>query len=286
LSRARVEIMPTFWRALRNFFADRCLDHAAAVAYYALLALAPSIYLLALVVGRVLNEGDPTGTALARVAQFFPPNAAALVQRVGESLPRHGETAAVVIPALVWIATTAFTTLEGGVNAAFGTVPARKYWLSKLKAFAGAFAVSALLVASVVANHLGAWFERSRQSLGLPPVLGLGVRLVSYLAMLLVAFGTFALFYKMLPRGKVSWAAAARGAALALVLFEVSRRAFGWVIVRSPGFGLMTGTIAGIVAALLWIYTVVVLCLFGAEVAAVLNGNRGVASARRRETSA
>ena len=144
LSAARIPRL--LWRAARRFFSDGCLDQAAAVAFYSLLALVPSLYLLGVVAGRVLPVADPTGAALSRMADFLPAHAASILVRLGESLPRPGETVAVAIPVLVWIATTAFTTLEGAVNLAFGTVPERKYWLSRLKAFAGAFTVTALLL--------------------------------------------------------------------------------------------------------------------------------------------
>ena len=272
LSAARIPRL--LWRAARRFFSDGCLDQAAAGAFYSLLALVPSLYLLGVVAGRVLPVADPTGAALSRMADFLPAHAASILVRLGESLPRPGETVAVAIPVLVWIATTAFTTLEGAVNLAFGTVPERKYWLSRLKAFAGAFTVTALLLASLLANHAASWLERARATVGLPPVFGAGVRWLSYLAMLLVAFATFTAFYKMLPRGRVRWSSAAAGGALALVLWEAARRLFGWFLLKSPTFGLLTGTLAGIVAFLLWTYTAVAVCLYGAEFASILDGRR------------
>jgi uncharacterized BrkB/YihY/UPF0761 family membrane protein len=37
---------------------------------------------------------------------------------------------------------------------------------------------------------------------------------------------------------------------------------------------MLTGTLAGVVSLLLWIYTAAAICILGAELAAVLNGSR------------
>jgi membrane protein len=91
---------------------------------------------------------------------------------------------------------------------------------------------------------------------------------------LAVTFGVFTLFYKTLPRGKVHWGAASRAALIAVVLWEGARQAFGGILVKSPAFGLLSGALAGIVAFLAWIYVAVVVIIYGAEVASLLNGNR------------
>ena len=68
---------------------------------------------------------------------------------------------------------------------------------------------------------------------------------------------------------------AAPAAAFSVVALELGRRLFGRLLERSPAFGVLSGSVAGIVAFLLWIYTAVAVVLLGAELAAVLNGNRG-----------
>ncbi len=262
------------WLAFRNFLKDGCLDDAAAVAYYALLSLAPFLYLVGLVLRWLLPGPDPTGVALQRASAFVPPELAATVERLGHSLPSKQGIAVVAIPGLVWVATSAFTTLEGAVNVAFGTLPRRKFWLSKLKAFVGATGVTVLLIGTLLANQGVAFVARYQAQPGLRPSLGPGAPLATYLILLLAAFVSFATFYKILPRGKIRWRNTALAALVTVVLWDLARRVFASVLFRSPAFGLLTGTLAGIVAVLLWIYTAAAVCLYGAELAALLNGNR------------
>jgi membrane protein len=261
-------------KAIRNFLRDGCLDHAAAVAYYSLLSLAPFLYLVGLLLRWMIPGHDPNRLALARVSAFVPPELAPTIEKLSRSLPSREGMAAVALPALLWMATAALTTLEGAVNVAFGTLPRRKYWLSKLKAFAGASGVTLLLLATLAASHAATWLDRYRSRLELPPIFGPGAAWISYAVLLLSAFLSFAILYKLLPRGLVRWRHAALAALVALVLWDVARRAFGAVLFYSPAFGLLAGTLAGIVAVLLWVYTAVAICLYGAEVAALLNGNR------------
>ena len=72
----------------------------------------------------------------------------------------------------------------------------------------------------------------------------------------------------------VSGAAVVWSALAAVVLWEAARRLFGAVLLDTPAYGEVTGTLAGVVAVLLWIYAGVAVTLYAAELAAVLNGNR------------
>ena len=97
---------------------------------------------------------------------------------------------------------------------------------------------------------------------------------MSTVSLLAVTFGVFTLFYKWLPRGKVAWSAAAQAAVVALVLWEGARHVFGGILAKSTGFGFFSGALAGIVAVLGWVYVAVAVTIYGAEVAALLNGSR------------
>jgi membrane protein len=176
--------------------------------------------------------------------------------------------------------------LEVAVNVAFGTTPQRRFWLSRLKAFAGLSGGVLLLGATVVAGHVASWLDGYYASTGAPLSLSPRAHLVSTAALLAVTFAVFTLFYKWLPRGHVAWSAAGQAAGVAVVLWEAARQIFGGLLARSPGFGFFSGSLAGIVAVLGWIYVAVAVIIYGAEVAALLNGNRaergGMGAAPRR----
>lgn len=261
-------------RAVVNFVKDGCLDRSAAVAFYALLSLGPFLYLVGLFLRRVLLVRDPQDAALSGISAFVPGPVGPALQTLGASLPARGGIAVLALPALLWVATSAFTALDAAVHAAFGTAAERSFWRSKGKAFAATSGLTLLLTASLVANQWGVWLDRYRERIGLPPALGPRAAWAPYSLLLLIAFSSFVTFYKLLPGGRVRWSAASAGAGVALALWEAARRAFGAALSASPGFGMATGTLAGVLAFLLWIYVSVAVCLLGAEIAALADGRR------------
>lgn len=262
------------WAAARHFHADHGFSHAAAVAYFSLLSLGPFLFILTTVVAWTLPEGDVAGIVSSRVTAFVPPVAAPLIQRIERDLAAGSGWVALAAPALIWVASTALSALELAVNVAFGTVDRRRFLVSRLKAFGGVSLAVGMATLTMVAREGAVWLDRYRAQAGLPPAFGPRAEWVS-LAFLLFLTGTgFVILFKVLPRGAVRWGPCARAAAVTLFLWEACRRLFGAAIAGSPAYGLVTGLLAGLVAFLVWVYAAVVIFLFGAELAAILNGNR------------
>jgi membrane protein len=262
------------WRALERYISDHGPNHAAAVAYFSLLSLPPFLLLAARALARVIPDTDGTDAILVAVTQFLPMEIAPSLESLGRSLHEGAALVAVAVPVLLWVASHAFSSLEVAINVAFGTTPQRRFWLSRLKAFAGLSGAVILLGATVIAGHVASWLDSYYARTGAPSSLSPRAHVVSTLSLLAVSFGVFTLFYKWLPRGKVAWSAAAQAAIVAVVLWEGARHVFGGILAKSPGFGFFSGALAGIVAVLGWVYVAVAVTIYGAEVAALLNGNR------------
>lgn len=262
------------WRALRNFTADHGANHAAAVAYFSLLSLPPLLLFAGKLVARWLPDATSAEAVMAAIVTFLPSEVASSLGDVGASLSIKGAVLAVALPALFWVASHTFSALEIAVNVAFGTTPQRRFLLSRLKAFAAVSGGVLLLAGTVIASHAAQWLDRYYEAAGAPPLFSPRAQLASGVALLAATFGVFALFYKLLPRGKIAWRAATQAALVAVVFWEGARHLFGGLLRLSPAFGLFSGAVAGIVAVLAWIYVAVAVIIYGAEVAALLNGNR------------
>ncbi len=261
----------------RHLAADHALNHAAAVAYFTLLSFVPFLYLVGRGLRRLLPGLYHQDAAISGLIAFLPPAAEAPVRELVASMPRIRGLFAVAVPGLLWVASTAFSSLEVSINVAFGTSQERRFLLSRLKSFAGFFALGLLLAAGIVLHHFASFLESVRERMGLPPALGPTATWVSSVVLVSVTFGGLTILYKSLPRGKVRWGAAATGASVAVVLWEGARRIFGAILGHSPAYGVLTGVLAAVVAFLLWIYVAVLITIYGAEVAAIRNGNRPVA---------
>ena len=112
------------------------------------------------------------------------------------------------------------------MNVAFGTVPLRRFWLSRLKAFSVVSAAAILLLVAHGVNQATVWLAPYQERLNLPSFVSGGTALVTYAVLLLVTFLAFTLFYKILPRGPVAWRPCLLSALLALGLWELARRLF------------------------------------------------------------
>jgi membrane protein len=262
------------FRALVRFSADHGPNHAAAVAYFSLLSLPPFLLLAGRTLARVLPETDGTEAVMSAVVPFLPHEIAPSLRTLVRSVHQGGALVAVAVPVLLWVASHAFSALEIAVNVAFGTTPLRRFWLSRLKAFGGLSGGVLLLGGAVVAGHLASWLDGYYAQTGAPASLSPRAHLASVAAQIVVTYIVFTLFYKWLPRGRVAWLAAGRAAIVAVVLWEGARHAFGALLARSPAFGLFSGSLAAIVAVLGWVYVAVAVTIYGAEVAALLNGSR------------
>ncbi len=256
-------------RVLPRFRRHSGLHFCAGVSFYALLSLPPLLYLAFATLGLVLRDPDVIERVLASLDPLFPGLAGESLRDLALDMRTDNPLVLVALPALVWVSTTVFASLELAINVAFERLPRRTIVLARLKSFALVFLGMIALLGSLVAATVIPRLERMMWKADLladeTPLAGSFSRFLIVVAPLLL----FAVFYKVLPRGHVRWRSAGQGALLALVLWEAARRLFGLVLVRSPALGLLSGTLSATVSVLLWVYASVALVLLGAEFAAL-----------------
>ncbi len=256
-------------QVLPRFRRHNGLHLCAGVSFYALLSLPPLLYLTAALLGRVLRDDDVVERMLETLQPLFPGTAGESLREFAHDVRTDNPLVLVALPALLWVSTTVFASLELAVNVAFQRIPRRTVVLARLKSFALVSVGMLALLASLVAATSLAGLERS---LWKANMLAEGTHLAGSLSRSLIVLAPlvlFATFYKILPRGKVRWRSAGWGAWLALVLWEAARRVFGRVLVHSPALGLFSGALSAMVTVLLWVYASVALVLLGAEFAAL-----------------
>jgi len=254
---------------LPRFRRHNGLHLCAGVSFYALLSLPPLLYLAAALLGRVLRADDVTDRLLETLEPLFPRAAGEGLHELALELRTGDPLVLLALPALFWVATTVFASLELAVNVAYERIPRRTVVLARLKSFALVFVGMITLLASVVAATV---LPRLERMLWEAKMLPEGTHLAGSLSRFLIVVAPlvlFATFYKVLPRGRVRWRSAGWGALLALGLWEAARRVFGRVLVHSPALGLLSGTLSAMVSVLLWVYASVALVLLGAEFAAL-----------------
>lgn len=99
---------------------------------------------------------------------------------------------------------------------------------------------------------------------------------VQYLIPYALSFLVFYVLYKFIPEVKVHTRAAALAAGIGALLFEIFKRGFAFYVAHFSAVGvvlsqILRGTLTSIIFFLLWISTSLVILLWAAELAAVVN---------------
>lgn len=251
-------------RGARRFLADDALTRAAALTYTTLLSLVP---FLAVFFALLAAFGTFFRTE-ARLEAFLlehllPSSASAAI----EYLTRFTkQTTAVGVIGFLFLLLTALLLLNA-IEAAFRHIyrlPEGRSIRQRLLSYWTMLTVAPLLLGlSIYVSG------RLRRLAPLVESAGLSgaVYLWSYVGPLLITWGAFTLAYFVLPAAPVRLRAAASGAFVAAVLWEVAKGAFDWYVLHYASFERLYGTLALIPIFLIWINLTWMIVLFGAEVA-------------------
>lgn len=269
--KTRVDQLRRTWLAWRHN--DGNLT-AASMAYYAVLSFFPLLLLLIAVLGFALQYSVGARDAQDQLLCVLADNTSPLlVDHVREVLAGIQAKASVGGPlglaAVVIAAIGIFTQLDIAMNRTWDTSPrrgrsflrsVRETLLHRLRAFLILLALALLLLAAFVADTVaGALRSQVAVFHGAPWLWSAG-----RLAASLVVNGLLLmLIYKLLPRTHVQWRAAARGGALASILWVISRQVLGLMLLGKKYTAY--GVVGSVMAVMLWIYIASCVFFFAAE---------------------
>jgi len=106
--------------------------------------------------------------------------------------------------------------------------------------------------------------------------------LIAFSAVVLVTM----LFYRIGPRRRQSWAGVWRGSIVATVLWFLLTLAFSWYVRNLSNYNVMYGSVATVIALIVWMYLLSVIALYGCAYNAVHESAVGSGPGVTRPTSA
>ena len=253
---------------LRRFIDADLLAQSAALAFYAVLSLAPLLLLLLWFTASawpsaqadlLQQVGLLVGIDAERVARGIVENARAQ--------PDTGSIAGWWSMSLLFVGATAvFAQLQDVLNKIFRTdatrLPGMLAWLRKrVFSFGVVFAVGFLLLVSMTVNTaIQLLFARMEWVLPL---------MATFAAWLIYSVA-FAFMYHYLPDRRVDWRRALGGGALTALLFVLGRSLIGWYLENAEP-GSAYGSMGTLVVALLWVYYAGLVVFVGALLTAVID---------------
>lgn len=267
-------------KTLSEFSDDQCTDSAAALTYYAVLAIFPALIAMVSLLGLF---GDPKKTVnnlLKVVGEVGPASAVDTLRGPIESIASGSGKAGFALVLGIFLALWS----ASGYVSAFGRVANRIYEVDEGRPFYKLRPVQLLVtfisvvLLTVVAASIVLTGPLAKSVGG---IIGLGDTAVTVFdwvkwpVMFLIISGIIALLYYFAPnvkQPKFSWFSV--GAIVALVVWLVASVLFGFYVANFSSYDKTYGALAGAVVFLLWLWITNNALLFGAELNAELERGR------------
>jgi membrane protein len=240
---------------------------SAALAFYAILSLAPMLVITISVAGLVLDTGQVEETIVRETRDVVGDPAARIVANIVSSSRRPATNAIALGASLLFVffgASRVFVHLYGAMQTIWetshdGLKRRLQNRLIGVLMVLGTVVVLILAVAiqAAAASLLAIFSSRS------PSFQPLFI-LADSLAAFVVTASLVATVYRYLPRARVRWGPAWSGAVLATLLLLAGRFAFG-VYLRLGVTHTLQGAAGSLVVLVLWVYYVAQILFLGAE---------------------
>ena len=266
-------------RTLREFSKDQCTDLAAALTYYAVLALFPAAIALLSIVGLV-SDGPKTVDTLLQILRDVGASSAAdtLEPTLTElsNTPGAGLALIIGLAAALWSASGYVGAFGRGMNRIYEVDEGRPIW--KLRPIMLLVTLITVVLTAIVALALiitGPAAQAVGDAIGLGSTVVLIWNIAKWPVMLAIVVLIVALLYYATPnvkQPKFRWISV--GALVAILVWLVASAAFGLYVATFASYNKTYGSLAGVIVFLLWLWITNLALLFGAELDAELERGR------------
>jgi membrane protein len=258
-------------RTVVSFYDDQMTHHAAALTYYALMSLFPTL-LLGLSLLGLLGQYPETYDAIMGYARDVAPASVVtpLDSSLRQALQNKGTAATAVVISVViafYGTTGVLEAARRALNVVFEIENGRSFFRRKLVDVASTIVLVVLVLVTGILVFVGGGFADD-----LLGFIGLGStgaaiwNLARWPAALLVAMLVFSFVYFITPDVKQrSWRWMTPGAAVGVLLWLLASWGFSAYVTNVADVGAIYGTFAGAILLLAWIWLGNVALLFGAE---------------------
>ncbi len=278
------ELTKPSWRyvlrkTVREFSEDECTDLAAALTYYSVLALFPAAIAILSLVGLV-GQGDETVTTLLQILRDI--GAGGVAETLEPTLTELSRSQSAGIGLLLglalalWSASGYVGAFGRGMNRIYEVAEGRPIW--KLRPAMLLITLVTVVLTAIVALSLvltGPAAQAVGDAVGLGDTAVLVWNIAKWPVMLAVVILIVALLYYATPnvrQPRFRWVSV--GAVVAILTWVAASAAFGFYVANFASYNKTYGSLAGVVAFLLWLWITNLALLFGAELDAELERGR------------
>lgn len=265
----------------KEFDADGAPRLAAALAYYIVFSIAPSLIVVTAIAGALFDETEVRRQIFEQVRQLVGSDGAtAMHDMMARADNDGGGTLAtgLGVGAALLGASGVFLQLREAFNIVWGVrakpMPfLRGIFRQRVFSLGMVVAAGLLLLVSLVVNTVIAALTRSLSDR--LPGAEFAWQAGYYVLSTLAASVVFALLFKTLPDVRIPWRSVFFGALITGVLFALGQVLLGYYLGRGA-IGNAYGAAGSFVVLLVWVYYSSQVLLFGAELTQVLTRRRGI----------
>jgi membrane protein len=267
-------------RTLREFKADNVTDWAAALTYYAILAIFPALLALVSIVG--LAGRSATNALLTNLQQFTPAPARSILTSAvtGMANNRSASGVAFVVGVLValWSASGYVAAFMRAANAIWDVEEGRPIWKTLPVRLGVTLVLVVLLTISALAAVVtGTLAHKVGQLLGLGDTVVTVWDVAKWPVLLLIISFILAILYYASPNVRqpgFRWVSP--GGLLGVVIWVIASALFALYVANFASYNKTYGSIAGVIIFLVWLWISNIAVLLGAEFNAEIERGRQI----------
>ncbi|SIO66742.1 membrane protein [Singulisphaera sp. GP187] len=249
---------------------------AAAVAFYAMLALVPFLGLVLTLVVQLLPDltgrsGNTVGVANLTVEQLdstlrtmFPKEAYGVIkdQIVRIQKDSHLGLISLGLAVTIWLASSLFLAVIDAMNRIYGVTETRPFWKLRLTAIVMTLIQAIILVGSLLA--IVAW-PQILSWLGLSTPAQIVATIIQWVVVFLMVSVSFALTFYNGPDAQQRWEWITPGSVVGTFAFMVQTFGFRIYVQNFANYNQAYGSLGGVMVLLFWFWISSVVVLTAAE---------------------
>jgi membrane protein len=266
-------------KTAREFMRDECMDHAAALTFYSVLALFPALIALLSLVGLVGQQQQTADALLGLARDLGVPGVQDTLSPVIDSLAsasRPGVAFVLGLATALWSASGYVGSFGRAMNRVYEIREGRPFW--KLRPIMLLITLVAIVLTAAAALMLvvsGPLARAIGEAVGLGTTAVTIWNIVKWPVLVAVVALVIAILYYATPnvkQPKFRWISV--GAIVAIVVWALASAAFGFYVSNFGSYNRTYGALAGVVIFFIWLWITNMALLFGAELDAELERGR------------
>jgi membrane protein len=267
-------------RSFREFKDDNLTDWAAALTYYAVLAMFPALIVLVALVGLLGQYPETTNTIFKIVGRVGPDSAVQTFREPIESVVRNkggaGALLGIGLVGAIWAASGYVGAFMRASNAIYEVEEGRPFW--KLRPIQIAVTVAMALGTALVALAVVTTGPLAR---AIGDAIGVGSTTVTvwniakWPVLVAIVITMFAVLYYSAPNVRLPrfrWLSP--GGVVAVAIWVIASALFALYVANFGSYNKTYGTLAGVIVFLVWMWITNLSILVGAEFNAELERGR------------